>query len=324
VSDNLFCNLFRWACRQGENFTTESFAWLLRLLLRREPAAGLRLLWWLCFGDDEGEWDASPNVIAQDAVEEGTPDIRIETQKYLVLVEVKVDTRLGDDQIGRYLQSVKRRSRGRTGRVVLLTCWPVEFAEREPRPHRHVRWYEVAEELRREMKVIKDEPVRLACGDFLGYLKEQSMTIERVGPQYAEGVVAMCRLIEMLRKALELASVPNARRDAGWNWNGYNLHGTPLWAGIRYNKPCAMILDYQKPEADRNKFASLEHTSNDEIIIQRSWNKGKPSFCMPLDDERLPFFALSKGSQLATLRAFVKQAYRLALSCMRDSSWKDA
>ena len=79
---NLCCNLHRWLRRQDENFVTESFAFLLNVLLDRDPNLGRELIGWLCFGKDRsfpllvGE---TITITVQGAVEEGQPDIWIES-----------------------------------------------------------------------------------------------------------------------------------------------------------------------------------------------------------------------------------------------------
>lgn len=54
-NDDLFSPLFRWARsnRQGENFTTDAFAALLREMIKRDAALGSRFLGWLCFGSEK-------------------------------------------------------------------------------------------------------------------------------------------------------------------------------------------------------------------------------------------------------------------------------
>jgi hypothetical protein len=91
--DNLFCNLFRWAHRQDENFLTECLAFLARHLLQRERLTGERFLGWLCFGqEDPHPFEQTPAVTTQESMEEGRPDIRIESPEVLCVVEVKKDS----------------------------------------------------------------------------------------------------------------------------------------------------------------------------------------------------------------------------------------
>lgn len=323
---NLFSSLFRWAHRQGENYTTEALVWLLNHLLLTEPEAGRSLVSWLCFGDEsEANLDQDPLLITtQEITEQGKPDICIESNRLLTYVEVKAGSQLGDNQIGRYLDALAQQGRGKQCRLVLLTRGPVEFADGEARPHRHVRWHEVADRLLQEGPRL-GEATSFVVNQFVGFLEEQIMTIEHVGWEYTNGVIAMRRLVEMLGKALELANIPVYRATAGWDWIGYYLgQSRDLWAGISYTDPNKLLVGYELAEADLAKFEALEGQGQEEFVLERNWNNGKPDFYLPLDEERVHFFALTKESQLTRLTTFLKKAYEMALSCMAKPGEEEA
>lgn len=88
---DLFSCLFRWAHRQGENFTTEGFVWLLNLLLEKAPTVGREFVSYLCFGRPKPEVLEAQRVqvATQEVTAEGKPDICIETPRLLAFVEVK-------------------------------------------------------------------------------------------------------------------------------------------------------------------------------------------------------------------------------------------
>ena len=48
MEENLFAALFKYGHGAGENYLTESFVFLMKLLIERSPAHGIRLIRKLC------------------------------------------------------------------------------------------------------------------------------------------------------------------------------------------------------------------------------------------------------------------------------------
>jgi len=326
---DLFSSLFRYAHWQDENFTTEAFSWLLNYLLAEEPEVGRETVSWLCFGRNAvARIGSGPvSIRTQEVTPEGTPDIRIDGDELVALVEVKKDSGLGDGQMARYRKALENIADRPIRRLLLLTRDSVDFedGDDDDRPDRHVRWYEVVDELRRRRSCLKESTSRFLVDQFSNFMEKQVMTIERVGWQYVDGVVAMWRLIQMLERAIELAGVTERVKSSGWDYNGFYIEGgTYLWTGIGYKNPAQLVLAYQTPKADKEKFKALHDDNDENSSFQRDWNNGKPRFQMNLEDEAVHFFALSKESQLAKLTMFVKQARKEALDClMPDAASSD-
>jgi hypothetical protein len=107
---NLFLRLHTWASGQDENFTSESFAYVLQHLVEHDPAAGVRILHRLTAGrlGLPPQDAAFVTITTQVSVAEGRPDIEIGTPDHLVYVEVKVEAELGERQLERYRSALAR------------------------------------------------------------------------------------------------------------------------------------------------------------------------------------------------------------------------
>ena len=207
TNQSVFSVLFRWARRQGENFTTEAFAWLLRLLLRSEPTAGEGLISLLCLGKRDTHLLAADHIVVttQKVTRAGKPDISISTDSFLAYVEVKTGATLGVNQLGRYRRALEEERGQRRGELVLLTVDYVEIADEDSAHVRKVRWHEVDRWL--SDLDLGDGVTQFAVKEFIAFMKENVMTVQRVGWEYVKGVQAMRRLMAMLARALEAAGV---------------------------------------------------------------------------------------------------------------------
>lgn len=204
---DLFSSLFRWAHRQGENFTTDGFVFVVNELVRREPDVARSFLLWLCFGHDAAGDAFStrlPLLETQCRSEDGTPDILIRSPELFVLIEVKKGSDLHPGQLSRYHAHLARQAVA-TKRLILLTAHDATFEESEA-PHLWRRWGDVEAWLERHPPT--DTVAKFVVGQFLEFLRRQIMAIERVDWQYVEGAKALYRLTTMLGKALEDAGVP--------------------------------------------------------------------------------------------------------------------
>lgn len=314
---DIFSTLFRWAYRQGENYTTESLVWLLNYLLESENPVARRLIAAICFGESqENALRSSPiHVTTQDVTEQGRPDIRVESKDFLSFIEVKTDSELGNGQIERYLKEVKKQANGRRASVCLLTTWPVEPSEGELQPDHHIRWHRVADWLDKNQPSLTRETSRFLVSEFLRFMKEQGMTIEHVGCEYSSGVIAMSRLLDMLSIAIEHAKVKASTLSAARNWIGCCLgENKDWWIGFTFDTPNRLRVSRWGPKVGKQKFDQLCQEGGSPLV-KREWNKGRPKFVLQLDDEHIRFFALTKESQLELLTRFVAEAYKEARAC---------
>lgn len=306
---NLFSSLFRWAHRQDENFVTEGFAYLLNWFLQNEPERGRRFVRQLCSGEAVAVLDIGNcvRVTTQVTTDEGRPDVRIESERLLALVEIKKGSGLGLEQLDRYRRVLEATANGRTTRLILLTVFLVEFAEDEARPDVYVRWHQVADWLHDQEW--DSEISQYLVSEFVAFLGEQIMTVEHVEWEYTEGVQALCRLTDMLGKALESAQVPIHARSGAWEYRGYYLDGKKFWAGIMYSRPNVLRFTIETKDVD------LEGVKN---LGRGEMQDGKLVFELDLSTEAVHFFARTKESQLEYLTEFVRSAYKDGQLCLAN------
>ena len=105
MKENIFVTLFKFGPGAEENYLTEAFVFLLKLLLERELDAGLAIINQLCGLSQENRFEVlKPSAICtQITVDNKRPDIEIRGDKdTLVYVEVKHDSPLGEGQLESY------------------------------------------------------------------------------------------------------------------------------------------------------------------------------------------------------------------------------
>ncbi len=279
----MFSSLSRYAFRQEENFLTETLVYLINLILEREKKIGLDIFANLCGAKVSVWFENAPtiSISTQFTVEEGRPDIVIEvgTDK-LVFIEVKHDSSLGFEQLERYYSHLKSLS-GKETQLVLLTRSRLSIQETllDRRLFHHVCWYEISGWL--SEADIHDEVVIFLVDQFLGFLEEKEMSMEKVTWEYIQGMPAMVNLVNMLGIAIaEALPEEKTRRTAGWNWIGYYLgEGTDVWVGIRYKEPLKIVFENNNGN---------NPTLQQELILMDAH-----------------FFSLTAGEQLECLIDFV-------------------
>jgi hypothetical protein len=304
-SPNLMSALYPWASRQGENFTSESLVWVLRILLLHEADEAINLISWLCFAQD-GALTLPVNIGTQRTIEEGRPDISIEAPGILVFMEVKTESPLGPSQVNRYLAGLEREQMTRRGALVLLTKDAPELSVEQEKVVRCVRWHEVASRLRSAM--IKSAEAKAAIEMLVGFLKERIMTVEHVGWEYSHGVTALRRLLVMLDVALTQAGIPRHIKANAWDFVGYYLDEKRYWAGIRYEEPHLLVFGYEnKAKPDPIKIKQSKAAFRDA-----SWG---PELVLDLSSEEVHIHSCSAEGQLERLTKFVREAYQVLKEC---------
>jgi len=104
ANTNLLVALHKYAHHQDENFTTEAFAHLLRHLVAFDPGTACSLFDCLSGGGLRLTAGDCPTlgIKTQQTDEAGRPDIWVEGPTQLVIIEVKVESEPGLDQLDRY------------------------------------------------------------------------------------------------------------------------------------------------------------------------------------------------------------------------------
>lgn len=189
---NIFLALSRWAHYQEENFTTESFFFLLKAILDKNPEEGRELLSFISGPDIPKDIDLSnPKFDLQALTEgEGIPDARITTKDCLLLIEVKVSALFSDSQRKAYEREIERSTK-RYKKLVLLTRDPVRELS-DPGRIRLMRWYQLADYLETEIAPKMNDPtLERFMSDFLQYLEYKGLAITKVCSPLSEAIKSL-------------------------------------------------------------------------------------------------------------------------------------
>lgn len=283
---NIFTSLAKYADRQTENFLTESFVYLLNLLLVRENTIAIDILQKLC-GENCHQWfsaSAHISITTQMTITTGRPDIIIIVDNVkLAFIEVKHNSPLGFLQLERYTEHLNVSAHTEK-QLVLLTRsrHSIQETSLPAGAYHHICWYQISGWLS-EAK-IKDTTASYTTHQFLEFLQQKEMTMEKITWEYMEGVPAMMNLTNMLHTAIAEATPEEKwRRTAGWSWIGYYVGGNPPWfIGIRYHDPLTITFE----------------------------NNGgnNPNFIRGLSLQGSHFFSLSAGEQLECLIKFIRES----------------
>lgn len=284
---NIFSTLSKYAFRQEENFLTESLVYILSLILERENVIGLSILAKLC-GVRFATWLDNASTISittQYSVDEGRPDIVIQVgPDKVVFIEVKHDSSLGQDQLERYYAHLENSSPQKK-QLVLLTRSRHSVLETtlDQEQFHHVCWYEISGWL--SEAEYQNETSQFLVQQFLDFLKEKEMSMEKITWEYIEGVPAMVNLANMLGTAItETLPEEKITRTAGWNWIGYYVgEETDLFVGVRYRAPLKVVI-----ENDRGNDPTFQR----ELSLQKAY-----------------FFSLNAGEQLQCLIDFIRSSF---------------
>jgi len=282
---NLFSTLSRYAFRQEENFLTESLVYLLTLILEREKKIGIEILSYLS-GEDTQDWFKNTQTISvstQFTVDEGRPDIVIELgNNKLIFIEVKHDSGLGAEQLERYHAYLESLADKET-QLVLLTRsrHSVQETSLDANLFHHVCWYEISGWL--SEADLHDQVAQYLVTQFLDFLKEKEMSMEKVTWEYIQGVPAMISLVNMIGTALsEVAPESSTRKSVGASWAGFYMDG--FFIGFRFNSPLLIVFE--------------NDTGNE------------PTFKRDMYLETVHFFSLNAGEQLECLISFINNSLR--------------
>jgi hypothetical protein len=283
--NNIFSSISKYAARQDENYLTEVLVFVLQLIKEKSHKKISGILTNICGPDTEGwfQYHADINIATQMSVVEGRPDIVITTgEDRVVFIEVKHDSRLGLDQLERYYEHLKSSSYLEKQLVFLTRSkHSIQETTLDPERFHHVSWYQISGWL--SETDFKNDIVNHTIQQFLEFLREKEMSMEKITWEYIEGVQAMRNLLSMLGTAIAEADPSlGVKKTMGWSWAGYYLEGN-IFLGFRY---------------EDNLIISFENNGGDN-----------PTFKRDLDLEQVHFFSLRAGEQLECLIDFIKETY---------------
>lgn len=283
VAMNVFKKLGKYGSREEENYLTESFVYTLHLLCERVPSLGLDVLEKVLGVslDQVLKSPAPPELITQEKVEDGFPDVTIRFgTDLLAYIEIKHDAPLHEGQL-EYYKRMLSQSDTDTQALVLLTR-SKQNANETTLPadeYHYLCWYEVHSWLRECLG--SDEVVDHVIHDFLEFLEEKKMSLQKVGWEYEKGVASLIGLTTMMEAAIsEVFTEEKMQRTAGWSWRGFFL-GQKYFFGVRFE--------------------------NQTVIVFENNLGSKPDYKMGLDFQTEHFFSLDSGEQFERLVEFLSK-----------------
>ena len=282
ITPNLFKALSYYGSSQSENYLTESFVHVLRVLKVRARGSFMEIVRNLSGLDNLGgsAQDVLIQISTQSSLPEGRPDICFNIgQKLEVFVEVKEWAPLAPGQLEGYYNQI-RDAFGDAGHLVLLTRsrQTAQETDLDPARYHHVCWYEVHSWL--QGLEIEDGLASHYVSQFTEFLEGKAMGVQKVRWEYENGIKSMLVLTDLLETAVsELWPESGMKRTAGWNWRGLYIDDK-YFIGVRFDEPTLLVFEN---DMARN-----------------------PSYKADLDFHDAHFHSLDAGEQLETLVEFLR------------------
>jgi hypothetical protein len=344
-ADNLLVRLYRLARRQQENFTTEALSHVLRHFAAHHPDAITRVLEWLTSSDlVAGRPVDAPIGIRTQAwtADLGIPDIRIEGEDLLVIVEVKLGGVPSEGQRRPYLMQLAASDRPRKA-LVALVGYRTEDRLDDGTYVR--RWGELAEVLGREAERSGSEVTRYLTGE----LKTLLHHLDLMPPVVRSGVSAGLAHHRVWAKVNPTAS--SVLRDrlrslkAVGQMEGcgplhdllrqmrHVLSRSPAVVKHRFDSGPAMARPWIGFNVnDMSYFFFLSLSNPERVVLQRFWNGVDPDLfdgalgeldiradgiarwrhSLDLADPDLGFFQAERSEQSQILTRFFEESFHYA------------
>ena len=175
---------------------------------------------------------------------------------------------------------------------------------------RAVRWYEVADEIDRELSQLKstDTICHFLCEQFHNFLEERNMTIGQVGWQLAEGTRALRNFLVMLQEAAKACQV-SARQSVSLESIGFVLDDGKYWLGLSLDEPEKLWFG-TRCRIDQEAAARLEEGT----VESADWVPGGYEWWRAgeLESEQVHFYHRSKVGQIQWLEKFLRECLEMA------------
>ena len=339
---NLLTRLYRLAHRQQENFVTESFTHFLHHLCHEHPDVGAGVIEWLA-GDGflEGEAGSEPLRIRTQVVTDGfgVPDIRIESERVDMIVEVKLDGGITYGQLDAYRRALEAEGRERRALVALLGFRP---GTELPEVARVRTWGELALFLTDQVQQTGSEATSLLVQQFVQLLNHLGLTPLEVRSKVSaglrehrewadanpdlpaltrtrvrstsllQGMVGCEPLLELLLqiqhilthadgvRVYRLDSGPTARKP----WIGFNINDMEFFFFLWLDSPEVVTVQRYRTEIDPEAFdGTLGELDLDFPGVVRWADR------LDLLDPAVDFFSRTRTEQVEVLREFFEKAF---------------
>jgi len=227
----------------------------------------------------------NPDLIqlsTQVVIEAGRLDIEVRSgPDILAYIEIKHDAPLGEGQLEYYKAQLDKSDFAYKALVLLTRSLASRQETTLPKnEYHHICWYNVYGELSAIKSDVNGETSTFLIDEFLTFLEEKQMSLERVGWEYMNGVPSLIALINMLEVAiLEVAPEVSLRKTGGSSWLGFRLDDK-YYCGIRYAEPLIVVFE------------------NNQGI--------DPTYKRDLELEQEHFFSLNQAEQLECLVAYIQ------------------
>jgi hypothetical protein len=301
--NNLLLALHKYASLQDENFTTETFVHLLRHLQAFEPVIVSSLLGFLSGGRLKMDTEdcSKLKITTQNTFMEGRPDILMGSAQHFVIIEVKVDSQPGWNQLDRYRALLETRPEPNKC-LILLTRYSVDEAE-EKKVDSCVRWHRTARFLLQELKRVHEGTSEYLIRQFLEFLMERGIAMGKVSWELVRGVQSLMVLMGMVVEAVGAAKLKAKSPTAGIEFYGryFTVDGTECWSGIYYSKPQAIVFETYNINKTKADAIGLGRVQRDSKGTSR-WTTE-----LDLEAEEVHFFALSSDSQQSRIQEFIAE-----------------
>jgi len=343
VPDNQLLRLFRFAHRQQENFTTESFAHVLQYLLVLEPDRAAAFLNWLTGSDFfcHGYRDQCSVRTQFRTKQHGIPDVLIEGKDFDVVLEVKLDGSLGAIQAQAYLDALRGRGQQRRRLVALLGSTPANKLPDDP-VLKTATWGALGVELRKASASSNSEVVHHLIDQFIGLLNHLHLMPLQVRSGLSEELHAHREwasanpdkpsifkkrissidrlrtmehtdrlrnlLLQMDSVLTRTPGVDRHRFDSGpyskEPWIGFNLNDMAYFFFVSLNSPETVLLQRFRGSVDPKAFdGSIGDLERDSKGVVR-WRAK-----LDLLDPAEAFFDVDEAKQQQCLEAFFQRAF---------------
>ena len=347
--DNLLVKLLGWATQQSENFTTESFAHVVEHLVDARPEAAARVLTWLTAGQvkiDAREVGGLEIRRQFQTPTHGRPDLLIDGEDLAIIVEVKLDGSLGNEQVSAYATALGEIQKPRRGLVGLVgqspaATLPVGIVIR--------LWRELAEVLHAEcaspgaageVSPITEHEVSQFLG-LLGHLR--LLPPPRVATPLADALRHYTALVDAtpgavsifdarVRSLMKLDASPSlapvrhlllqmreailradftARLESGrfgqYPWIGYTMDNLRYFIELNLHEPHRVTLVRYRGGVARERFERVTPKVGRVVRLQ-----GLARWAAELDLVKSGYFELDASDQVALIDKFIRESVEFA------------
>lgn len=223
------------------------------------------------------------NVVirTQEIYPEGRPDIEIILGNHHILVECKVDSFEGNNQLNRYLNILENRSSSKNKHLLFLTKrYESREQKRDSKINIHcLQWSNI-------YKIIPNEPITSVIYQFKKYLKEQNMGDKNFNLNDITSMLIMPDTISKMDEVLDRVksqlpvgfgdiSKSSSRRTQmteSWFGNYRHFKDYHLWWGFNWSdEDCKVPELFVQIKSSSNDSKSTSESTLKQIIIETNF-----------------------------------------------------